>query len=47
MENDLIIAREQNRDAEQYIKNQTAEKRKNNELKRAKAELLLKEYHFY
>lgn len=46
MEKDLNIAREQNREAEQYIENQMAEKRKNNELKRAKADILLKEYHY-
>ncbi|VVC38035.1 Hypothetical protein CINCED_3A011215 [Cinara cedri] len=40
---DLIIAQEQNSDAEQYRKNQMNEKQKNNELKKTKAELLLKE----
>lgn len=44
MENDLMTAQEQNKELEQYQKEQMENKHKNNQLKRAKAEILLKEY---
>lgn len=44
MENDLMTAQEQNKELEQYQKEQMENKQKNNQLKRAKAEILLKEY---
>lgn len=43
MENDLKIASEQNKEAEQYKIDQKNEKQYNKELKRVKAEILLKE----
>lgn len=43
MENDLKIASEQNKEAEQYRIDQKNEKQKNKELKRIKAEILLNE----
>lgn len=43
MENDLMVAREQNMETEQYRNDRLDERRRNNELKRAKAETLLKE----
>lgn len=43
MERDFMIAREQTSYAEQYRKDQMNEKQKNNELKRDKAKVLLKE----
>lgn len=38
-----MIAQKQNREAEQYIRHQNNEKNKNNELKKIKAKILLKE----
>lgn len=43
MEKDLLLARYQNKLTEQYKKEQMNEKQKNEALKRAKAETLLKE----
>ncbi|CAI6361548.1 unnamed protein product [Macrosiphum euphorbiae] len=43
MQKDLETAQEQNKEAEWYRKHKVDEKQKNNELKRSKAEILLKE----
>ncbi|XP_008184806.3 trichohyalin-like [Acyrthosiphon pisum] len=43
MQKDLETAQEQNKEAERYRKHRVDEKQKNNELKRSKAEILLKE----
>lgn len=43
MENDIMIAQQQNREAEQYMRHQADEKNKKNKLKKAKAAILLKE----
>lgn len=43
MQKDLETAQEQNKETERYRKHRVDEKQKNNELKRSKAEILLKE----
>lgn len=43
MQKDLETAQEQNKEVERYKKHREDEKQKNHELKRSKAEMLLKE----
>lgn len=43
IQKDLETAQEQNKEAERYKKHQADERQKDNELKRSKAEILLKE----
>jgi hypothetical protein len=43
MQKDLETAHEQNKEAERYRKHRADDKQKDNELKRSKAEILLKE----